>query len=163
MTTPRRPLTPSVAPALTLALALLLAACSKETTPAGPVGTPTDLRSHVEPGARAHAPPDDKAKRAELPVDVHGVKAKLAWRTFEEGPHKYIVSMQWEVETPAPGITLESMGLIGTPVNAGTTEAANEQIIAGVRWHDHNQSGTSLGDLTVTIRADGTGKKNQAN
>lgn len=141
-------------------LLLLLAACTRETTPAGPLGTPTDLRSHLTPEARGHAPADDKAKRAELPVELHGVKAKLTWRTFDQGPHKYIVSTQWEVDTPAPGITLESKGLIGTPVNAGTPEATNEEIIVGVRWHDHNQSGTSLGEKTFRIRGDGTSKEN---
>jgi hypothetical protein len=105
----------------------------------------------------ARAPADDKAKRAELPVDVHGVKAKLVWRTFEDGASKYILSAQWEVDAPAPGITLESRNTLGMPTNAGTREAANEALIIGVRWHDHNKSGTSLGDVAASIRADGTG------
>lgn len=142
-------------------LVLLLAACSKETTPAGPVGAAIDLRAQIPAEARAHAPADDKAKRAELPVDVHGVKAKLVWRTFEEGPNKYIVSAQWEIVTPAPGVTLDSNGLIGIPTNAGTPDASNEQVIIGIRWHDNNKAGTtSLGDMTVNIRADGSGKAN---
>jgi hypothetical protein len=138
-------------------LFILVAACSKETTPAGPVGASIDLRSHLTPPVRAKAPADDKAKRNELPMDIHGMKVKLAWRTFEEGSSKFLLSAQWEVETPAPGITLEPSGPIGTPTNAGTAEKANEQLILGARWHDHNKSGTSLGDATAMIRADGTG------
>lgn len=145
-----------------LAFVFVLAACGqKEATPAGPVGTAIDLRAHVPADVRVKAPADDKAKRNELPVDVHGIKAKLVWRTFEDGAKKYIVSAQWEVVTPAPGVTLESNGVIGMPTNAGTPEATNEQLVIGCRWHDNNKPGTtSLGDKTVSIRADGTGQEN---
>jgi hypothetical protein len=36
-------------------LLLILAACSKETSPAGPVGTSMDLRSYLEPEVRARS------------------------------------------------------------------------------------------------------------
>jgi hypothetical protein len=105
-------------------LVLVMVACgSKETTPAGPVGATLDLRSRIsKPDVRARAPSDDKATKQELAVDVHGIKAKVVWRTFEDGGTKYIVSTNWEVVTPSAGLTLEPLGTLN-PINTGTEAA----------------------------------------
>jgi hypothetical protein len=142
-----------------LALAVLLvAACggSNETSPAGPVGKPIDLRSRItKPDVASRAPADDKATVYEHALDVHGVKAKVVWRTFEDSGAKYILSAGWEVVTPSKGITLEPRGVMN-PVNAGTEAAPVQAEIMRVRWHDNTSSSTRFGDMSVQI--DATGK-----
>jgi hypothetical protein len=137
---------------------ILLVACggSGETSNAGPIGQATDLRSRItKPEVAARAPKDDAATKQEFPVDIHGVKAKLAWRTFEDSGTKYILSFHWEVVTPSKGITLESLGPMN-PVNAGTEAAPVQAELVRVRWHDNNSSGTKYGDMTIKIDAAGT-------
>ncbi|MBA3541876.1 MAG: hypothetical protein H0T79_19835 [Deltaproteobacteria bacterium] len=144
----------------TLALVILLvAACgSKETSSAGPVGKVVDVRSHLKAEQAAKAPADDKATKHEYAVDVHGVKAKLVWRTFEDGANKLIVSYNWEVITPSPTITLEPMGALN-PENAGTEAAVIERLIVRVRWHDNSSStSTKYGEQSFSIDAAGVGK-----
>jgi hypothetical protein len=142
-----------------LALAVLLvAACggSNETSPAGPVGKPIDLRSRItRPEAAARAPADDQATKHEHALDVHGVKAKVVWRTFEDSGARYILSAGWEVVTPSKGITLEPLGAMN-PVNAGTAAAPVQAEIVRVRWHDNTSSSTRWGEMSVRI--DATGK-----
>ena len=136
---------------------VLLAACggSKETSEAGPVGKITDLRSRItKPEVAARAPADDKATQQEFLLDVHGVKAKVVWRTFEDAGAKYILSAGWEVVTPVKGITLEPLGAMN-PVNAGTEAAPIQEEILRARWHDNTSSSTQYGDLSVKIDASG--------
>lgn len=141
-----------------LAFAFVAAAgCgSGETTPAGPVGRAIDLRSRItKPEVAARAPTDDKAQKHEYPVDVHGIKAKVVWRTFEDAGTKYIVSAGWEVVTPKQGFTLEPLGALN-PVNAGTVAQPVQQEIVRVRWQDNTSSGKTYGEMTVRIDANGT-------
>jgi hypothetical protein len=142
----------------TLALSvLLIAACggSNETSPAGPVGKPIDLRSRItRPDVASRAPADDKATKHEHALDVHGVKAQVVWRTFEDSGARYILSAGWEVVTPSKGITLESLGVM-TPVNAGTVAAPVQSEIMRVRWHANTSSSTQWGELSVRIDATG--------
>lgn len=142
-----------------LALAGLLAtACggSNETSPAGPVGKPIDLRARItRPDVASRAPTDDKATRHEHALDVQGIGAKIVWRTFEDGGARYILSAGWEVVTPRKGFTLEPLGVMN-PVNAGTEAAPVQAEILRVRWHDHTSSSTHFGDMSVRI--DATGK-----
>jgi hypothetical protein len=136
---------------------LLVIACggSNETSPAGPVGKPIDLRSRItRPDVASRAEADDKAPKHEHALDVHGVKAKLVWRTFEDSGTKYILSAGWEVVTPSKGITLESLGVMN-PVNAGTEAAPVQSEILRVRWHDNTSSSTRFGDVSVRIDAAG--------
>jgi hypothetical protein len=144
-------------------IVLVLAACGHkgETTGSGPVGATLDLRSRIsKPDVRARAPADDQATKQELAVDVHGVKAKVVWRTFDDGGTKYIVSAGWEVVTPSSGITLESLGSLN-PENTGTIEAPVQTEILRVRWHDNNSStSTTFGEMSVKIAADGKGSVN---
>lgn len=140
-----------------LALAVLLvAACggSNETSPAGPVGPPIDLRSRLKADAASRAPADDQATKHEHALDVHGVQAKVVWRTFEDGGARYILSAGWEVVTPAKGTTLEPRGVMN-PVNAGTVAAPVQAEIMRVRWHDNTSSSTRFGDVSVRIDATG--------
>lgn len=142
-----------------LALAVVLVtACggSNETSPAGPVGKTIDLRSRItEQDVAARAPADDKATKHEHALDVHKVKAKVVWRTFEDSGTKYILSAGWEVVTPSKGITLEPLGVLN-PVNAGSVAAPVQSEIMRVRWHDNTSSSTHFGE--VTVRIDATGK-----
>lgn len=124
-------------------------------TPAGPVGSADDLRAKLPPDVAKKAPADDKATKREFPIDVHGVKAKVVWRTFDDGPNKYVLSTQWEVVTPSSSITLEPLGSL-SPINTGTETAANETIIVRARWHD----GSSFGELSVSVDGAGVGKLN---
>lgn len=142
------------------ALALTIGACGgKATTPAGPVGKPLDFRSKLKPELVARAPSDEKATRREMPADINGVKAKLVWRTFEDGPNKYILSTQWEVVTPSPAITIEPIDTTGMmPTNAGSPEAVNQRLTVRVRWQDHASSSTKLGESAYTIDASGEGR-----
>jgi hypothetical protein len=138
--------------------ALFITACggSNETSPAGPIGKPIDLRDRIrKPEVAARAPTDDKATTHEHALDVHGVKAKVVWRTFEDSGTRYILSAGWEVVTPSKGITLEPQGVMN-PVNAGTEAAPVQSEILRVRWHDNTSSSTRYGDLSVRI--DATGK-----
>ena len=141
-------------------IALVMAACraTGETTPAGPVGPMLDLRAHITDAAvRSRAPADDKAAKQEYAVDVHGVKAKIVWRTFQDGGTKYIVSVGWEVVTPVKGITIEPLGTLN-PINTGTAAAPVQSEIVRVRWHDNNSSvSTSGGEMSIRIDADGKG------
>ena len=130
---------------------------TKDTSPAGPVGAVMDLRSRITKAeVRARAPADDKATKQEFAIDVHGVKAKIVWRTFEDGNTKYIVSAGWEVVTPSPGVTLESLGQLNA-VNTGTEAAPVQSEIVRVRWHTTGSGGTSFGDVSVRIDANGRG------
>jgi hypothetical protein len=145
-----------------LGLLLVLAvACggSKETTGAGPVGAPEDLRSKLKPDVVQRAPANDRADRHEVAADVHGVGAKLVWWTFSDGPNRFILSTQWEVVTPHPSITIEPIPSAGmTPTNAGTEAAVNETVIVRVRWHDNNSSvSTTWGEQSFRIDANGSG------
>jgi hypothetical protein len=141
-----------------LALAVVVFACgSNETSPAGPVGKVVDLRSRItKPEVAARAPSDDKATRLEFPVEVHGVKAKVVWRTFEDSGAKYILSAGWEVVTPSQGITLEPLGTLN-PENAGSEAAPVQAEIVRVRWHDNTSSSTRYGEMSVKIDATGRG------
>ena len=137
---------------------LLVAACggNNETSPAGPVGKPIDLRSRItKPDVASRAPTDDKATKHEHALDVHGVKAQVVWRTFEDSGARYILSAGWEIVTPSKGITLESLGVMN-PVNAGTVAAPVQSEIMRVRWHDNTSSSTHWGELSVRIDAAGT-------
>lgn len=142
-----------------VALALVLGACaSGATTPAGPVGSATDVRADLKPEVAKKAPKDEDATKQSFAVDVQGVKAKLVWRTFEDGAGKYILSYQWEVEQPGAGYTLEPLGDL-EPVNVGTEAAPVESQTVRLRWHD-NTSGcrTHFGELSVRIDAAGKGQ-----
>ena len=146
-----------------LAIVIALIACSnssKPTTQAGPVGAPMDLRERItDADVRAKAPADDKATKRELAIDVNGIGAKVVWRTYEVGTAKYIVSAGWEVVTPKPGFTLESLGHLN-PENVGTPEAPVQSEIVRVRWHDNTSSvSTSGGEMSVRIAADGQAAK----
>lgn len=142
-----------------LALAVVVVACgTNETSPAGPVGKVVDLRSRItKPEVAARVPSDDKATRQEFPVEVHGVKAKVVWRTFEDSGARYILSAGWEVVTPAKGITLEPLGTLN-PENAGSEAAPVQAEIVRVRWHDNTTSGTEFGEMSVKIDASGRGR-----
>jgi hypothetical protein len=141
-----------------LALAVLfVAACggSNETSPAGPVGKPIDLRSRItRPEAASRAPTDEQTTKHEHEVEVHGVQAKVVWRTFEDSGTKYILSAGWEVVTPSKGITLEPLGVMN-PENAGTVAGPVQSEILRVRWHDNSSSSTRFGDVSVRIDAAG--------
>lgn len=136
---------------------LILAGCggSNATSEAGPVGAPTDLRSRItKTEVRSRAPTDEKAVKHELLVDIHGVKAKAVWRTFEDSGTAYILSAGWDVVTPAKGITLESLGLLN-PTNAGSVDAPVQSEILRVRWHDNTSNSTNYGEMSVRIDASG--------
>jgi hypothetical protein len=140
---------------LMIAIAVLFACASNATTPAGPVGKPMDLRSRItKPEVAARAPTDDKATRREHEIDVHGVKAKVVWRTFDDGG-SYIVSAGWEVMTPRKGVTLEPLGTLN-PENAGSVESPVQAEIVRVRWHD-NTSGCSKSYGEVAVKIDASG------
>jgi hypothetical protein len=137
--------------------ALIIAACGgrNETSPAGPIGAPIDLRSRItKPDVASRAPADDQATKHEHALDVHGVQAKVVWRTFEDSGTRYILSAGWEVVTPRKGITLESLGVLN-PENAGSVAAPVQSEIMRVRWHDTTSSSTQFGDLSVRIDAAG--------
>lgn len=136
---------------------VVLAGCggSGQTTPAGPVGTPIDLRARItKPEVAARAPTDDKAQKYEHQLDVQGIKAKVVWRTFEDAGTKYILSAGWEVVTPKQGFTLEPLGTLN-PTNAGSVEAPVQSEIVRVRWHDNTSSGKHYGEMSVRIDASG--------
>lgn len=140
-----------------LALVLVLGACgSGATTPAGPVGGVTDVRGDLRPELAKRAPRDEDATQRSFAVDVQGVKAKLVWRTFEDGPGKYVLSYQWEVEQPAAGYTLEPLGDL-EPVNVGSEAAPVESQTVRLRWHD-NASGCRAHSGEINVRIDGAGK-----
>lgn len=136
---------------------MLVAACGgKETTPAGPVGTPTDLRSRItNPEVAARAPTDDKAAPHDFALDVHGIQAKVVWRTFQDSGTSYIVSAGWEVVTPAKGVTLEPLGVLN-PENAGSVAAPVQAEIIRARWHEGK---SRSGDVSLKIDAAGNASK----
>jgi hypothetical protein len=141
---------------ITFTFAFVTACGSKGTSPAGPVGKPVDFRSKLKPEVAQRAPGDEKATRHELPTDLHGVDAKLVWRTFEDGPNKYVLSAQWEVIKPKTSITLEPIDTAGmTPTNAGTPEAVNEKVIVRVRWRENGSASTSFGESSFQVAGDG--------
>ncbi len=143
---------------LACVLVTLVACGSKETAPSGPLGDVQDVRAKLPPAVAAKAPADDKATKHELAVDVHGVKAQIVWRTFEEGASRWIVSYQWQVLAPSSSITLEPLGTLN-PENRGTGDAVNEALIVRLRWHDNSSSSTQLGDVSYQILGDGSGKQ----
>lgn len=118
-----------------------------------------DFRSKLVPEVAQRAPTDEKATRHEMAADLHSVKAKLVWRTFEDGPNKYVLSTQWEVVTPSPSVTIEPIDTVGMmPTNAGSSDAVNERIIVRVRWRDNSSSSLHLGDASFDLTADGHGR-----
>ena len=131
---------------------LLVAACggSNETSPAGPIGKPIDLRSRItKPDVASRAPTDDKATKHEHALDVHGVKAQVVWRTFEDSGARYILSAGWEIVTPSKGITLESLGVMN-PVNAGTVATpVQSEMGAALSGHARQEQIRSLDELQV--------------
>jgi hypothetical protein len=141
---------------LAIALVIIIACASNETSPAGAVGKPIDLRSRItKPEVAARAPADDAATKQEFPVDVQGVKAKLVWRTFEDSGTKYILSARWEVVTPAKGITLEPLGTLN-PENASSPASPVQAEIMRVRWHDNTGACSKrYGEMSVKIDASG--------
>jgi hypothetical protein len=140
---------------IVLPILLLLACSTSETTPAGPVGKATDLRSRInKPEVAARAPSDEQAVRHEHELDLQGAKAKLVWRTFEDGGTKYIVSAGWEVVTPAKGIKIEPLGVLN-PENAGSVEAPVQSEIVRVRWSTKSGCSQRSGERSVKIDASG--------
>ncbi|HEY4057869.1 MAG TPA: hypothetical protein VGM39_14745 [Kofleriaceae bacterium] len=137
-------------------LMLLVGACSK-TTPAGATGATTDLRAHLPADAKGRAPADDKATKNEYVVDVHGAKVKIVWLTWADGPAKYILSVHWEVATPADGVTLLPTVGAMNPTNAGTPEAAIESLPVQIAWTKKNAASTESGTVVARISADGQG------
>ena len=139
----------------------LAVACggSKETTQAGLVGAPEDLRSKLKPDVMQRAPTNDKAERHEVTADIHGVGVKLVWWTFTDGPNKFVLSTQWEVVKPHPSITIEPIPSAGMmPTNAGTETAVNETVIVRVRWHDNGSSvSTNWGEQSFRVDGNGSG------
>ena len=87
---------------------------------------------------------------------IQGVDLKLLWRTFDDGPNKYILSYRWEVVKPAEGVLIEPIGKLN-PVNGGTEAAAIEQQTVRVRWRTERGVGSQMGELSYKISADGTG------
>ena len=141
---------------LAVCLAFLLACNRGETTPAGPVGGDVDVRADLAPEVRAKAPKDDAATQRELALTVQGVDLKLLWRTFDDGPNKYILSYRWEVVKPAEGVLIEPIGKLN-PINGGTEAAAIEKQTVRVRWRTERGVGSQMGELSYKISADGTG------
>jgi len=125
------------------------------TSPSNLVGTPEDLRRHLKAEVAAKAPPDDQAKANEFAVDLHGVAAKVVWRTFEDGPNKYLLSVGLAVVTPVANVTVEAEPAMN-PTNGGTENAIVEQIPLKLKWTHRQSSGVSFGEISVRIRADGT-------
>ncbi|CAN5916098.1 hypothetical protein BH11MYX2_BH11MYX2_25140 [soil metagenome] len=136
-------------------LFMVAAACGSKATPAGASGATTDLRAHLPADAKGRAPADDKAVRHDYVVDVHGAKVKIVWLTWEDGPAKYILSVHWEVATPADGVSLISTVGAMNPSNAGTPEAAIESLPVLVAWTKKNATSTESGTVSVRITADG--------
>ncbi|HEY4176881.1 MAG TPA: hypothetical protein VGM90_08620 [Kofleriaceae bacterium] len=136
------------------ALLLAVAACGK-TTPAGATGATNDLRAHLPADAKSRAPADDKAAKHEYVVDVHGAKVKIVWLTWEDGPATYILSVHWEVATPADGVALNSTVGAMNPTNAGTPAAAIESVPVLLTWSKKGATGTEGGSVSVRISADG--------
>jgi hypothetical protein len=141
---------------LAVCLVFLLACNRGETTPVGPVGADVDVRADLKPDVRAKAPKDDAATQRELALTVQGADLKLIWRTFDDGPNKYILSYRWEVVKSAEGVQFESIGKLN-PVNAGSEAAAIEQQIVRLRWRTERGLGSQMGELSYKIAADGTG------
>jgi len=137
-----------------LAFACFVGCHGGPTSPVGPVGTVVDLRGDLKPEVLKKAPTDGTAMKRQVTVDVHGIAAKIVWRTFEDGPNQYILSYQWEVVTPSPGITLEPLDHLN-PINLGDENAVVEAQTVRVRWHDNAASGTSLGEQAFRIDAAG--------
>ena len=137
-------------------LAVLFACNRGETTPIGPVGGDVDVRADLAPEVRAKAPKDEAATQRELALTVQGVDLKLLWRTFDDGPNKYILSYRWEVVKPAEGVLIEPIGKLN-PVNGGTEAAAIEQQTVRIRWRTERGVGSQMGELSYKISADGTG------
>lgn len=136
---------------------VFLFACNRgETTPIGPVGGDVDVRADLAPEVRAKAPKDDAATQRELALTIQGVDLKLLWRTFDDGPNKYILSYRWEVVKPAEGVLIEPIGKLN-PVNGGTEAAAIEQQTVRIRWRTERGVGSQMGELSYKISADGTG------
>lgn len=124
---------------------------------AGIVGTPEDLRRHLTPDVAAKAPADDAASKHELAVDLHGVAAKVVWRTFADGANKYLLSVGLEVVKPAAGVSVEQLPAMN-PTNAGSMEAVIERVPLKLRWSKTDVSGLRVGEISVEIRADGVGR-----
>ncbi len=127
-------------------------------------GTPTgmvaveDLRRHLGPAVASKAPADDAATKHALDVDLHGVKAKVVWRVFQDGPNKYLLSVGLEVVTPSPGVNVKKYPAMN-PTNGGTTDAVIEQLPLKLKWSTFEPGGLRMGEISVRIRADGTGEK----
>ena len=131
------------------------AACGSKATPAGATGATTDLRAHLPADAKGRAPADDKAAKHDYTVDVHGAKVKIVWLTWDDGPAKYILSVHWEVATPADGVSLVSTVGAMNPTNAGTPDAAIESLPVLVAWTKANTASKEGGTVSVRISADG--------
>lgn len=80
------------------------------------------------------------------------------WRTFEDGPNKYLLSVGLEVVTPAPNVTVEALPAMN-PTNAGTEAAIVEAIPLKLKWTQTQERGVSYGEISVRILADGTATK----
>lgn len=123
------------------------------------VGAPEDLRRHLKPEVAAKAPPDDRATVRELPIDLHGVAAKVVWRTFTDGPNAYLLSVGLAVVTPVPDVTVAAEPAMN-PTNAGTEAAVIESVPLKLRWtQTHADHSITTGEVSVRISADGTGAK----
>lgn len=133
------------------------AAAQPESAGAGIVGTPEDLRRHLKPDVAAKAPADDAASKHELAVDLHGVAAKVVWRTFADGGNKYLLSVGLEVVKPVAGVKVEQLPAMN-PTNAGSQEAVIERVPLKLRWSETDGSGLRVGEVSVEIRADGVGR-----
>lgn len=127
-------------------------------SPVGLVGTVEDLRRHLGPSVAPKAPTDDAATKHELAVDLHGVKAKVVWRAFADGANKYLLSVGLEVVTPAAGVVVEK-GPAMNPTNGGTLEAVIEQLPLKLSWSTLEPGGLRKGEISVRIRADGSGER----
>ncbi len=137
-------------------LAFLVACNRGETTPPGPLGGDVDVRADLKPEVQAKAPKDEAATQRELPLTIQGAEVKLLWRTFEDGPNKYILSYRWEVVKAADGVSLQPATRM-SPVNVGTESAVIEQHNLKIKWLTEKGMGTQMGELSYKISADGTG------
>ncbi len=114
-----------------------------------------DLRRLLPSAVAGKAPADADATRHELAVDLHGVKAKVVWRTFEDDANKYLLSVALEVVTPSPGVIVEKAPAMN-PTNAGTMDAVIEQLPLKLRWSALEPGGLRVGEISVRIRGDGS-------
>jgi hypothetical protein len=131
-------------------------ACTRESSPAGPLGASVDLRGRLKPEIVSQMPADGDSAMVEREylTNIQGAEAKILWKTFNTGSGAYIASYRWEVVKSQSGVKLEPLGTLDT-VNVGTESNVVQSETVRIRWHEQPLLGTKLGELSFRIDAKG--------